>query len=78
MTTWEYRVVKHTCEDDGYTHFAIYEVYSNGGKLSWTVDRKTPCGDSLDELKADLKMMLKACDRPVLELQGDKLVEVEK
>ena len=74
-----YRVVKHTCEDDGHIHFAIYEVYHNGEKeLSWTVDHKAPVGNTLKELKADLKEMLKALDRPILERIKGKLVEVEK
>lgn len=78
MTTWEYRVVRHTCKEDRFLWFAVYEVYSNGGKLSWTVDHKAPIGDSVDELRADLKMMLKACDRPVLEEKNGTLVEVER
>ena len=72
--TWEYRVVKQAYEDHLFFSFAIYEVYSNGGK-SWTVDHKAPIGDSPDELRADLKMMLKALDRPILEKRGDTLVE---
>lgn len=76
--TWEYRVVKHICEEDSFVWFAIYEVYHNGeNELSWTVDNKAPCGDSLDELKTDLKMMLQALDKPVLEKKGDTLVEVK-
>lgn len=76
--TWEYRVVRHICEEDRFLWFAVYEVYSDGGKLSWTVDHKAPAGDSVDELRADLNMMLKALDLPVLEVKGDKLVEVNQ
>lgn len=75
--TWNYRVVKHICEDDGFISFAIYEVYHNSeNELSWTVDHKAPIGDSLDELRSDLNMMLKALDLPVLERNGGTLVEV--
>jgi len=75
--TWTYRVVKQTCEDDGHVQFAIWEVYSYGGKLSSTVDHKAPIGTSLEELRADLEKMLQALDRPVLEKKGDIMVEVE-
>lgn len=74
--TWEYRVVRHTCEDDNYTWFAIYEVYHNGSKLSWTVVNKAPNGDTPDDLRSDLERMLKALDRPILERKGDTLIEV--
>lgn len=76
ITTWQYRVVEHTGED-GFVHHDIREVYRKGGKLSWTTDSKPPVGDTLKELKADLNMMLKACDLPVLEERGDTLVEVK-
>ncbi len=78
MTTWQYRVEKHTLGDNGHVHFAISEVFSNGDKLSWTIEHKPAVGDTPDELKADLQMMLNACDLPVLERKGDTLVEVEK
>lgn len=84
--TWEYRVVKHTCEADGFTWFDIREVYHSGGvniignhsdsDLSWTAGSKCPIGDSPGELRADLEMMLKALELPVLEEKGDTLIEV--
>ena len=74
--TWEYRVVKHTDEDENFVWFAIYEVYSKDTKIDWTVDRKAPTGRSPDELRSDLNMMLKALDCPILERKGDTLVEV--
>lgn len=89
MTDWQYRVVKHTCPVDRFVYFDIREVYygksrlvlsslGNRGKgLSWTKDSKPPVGDTLDELKADLKLMLKAFDLPVLEEKQGKLIEME-
>ena len=74
-----YRVVKHTCGSDNFVWFVIYEVCCNGDdKLSWTVVNKAPNGGTLDELRADLKMMLEALDRPILERIKGKLVEVEQ
>lgn len=82
MTDWGYRVVKHTDSvfsvfDEPYVYFDIREVYRNGDKgLSWTKESKPPIGDTPDELKADLEMMLRACDLPVLVERGNKLVEL--
>lgn len=87
--SWNYRVVKHTCPVDGFVYFDIREVYygknrlvlsslGNRGKgLSWTVDSKPPVGDTPDDLKADLNMMLRAFDLPVLEEKDGTLVEVK-
>lgn len=78
--TWEYRVVKHICGDwESLPWFTIYEVYHNGNdELSWTVKSKAPIGDSPDELRVDLKMMLRAFDLPILEEKDGTLVEVDK
>ncbi len=89
MTTWRYRVVKHTDEENGFVWFDIREVYSGENELmlsapgnrgvgvSWSADSKPPVGDTLEDLKADLQMMLKACDLPVLEERDGTLVEVK-
>lgn len=80
MTTWGYRVVKHTPKvlpKESHVWFDICEVYCDRhGKLSWTVEGKAPIGDSPDELKDDLNMMLNACDLPVLEEKDGTLLEV--
>jgi len=74
----DYRVVKHTLGDDGYVHYDICEVYHKGYTFIWTVGGKAPIGRTVEELRADLKEMLKALDLPVLEEKGDTLVEVER
>lgn len=76
--TWTYRVVKHTLGDDRFVYFDIREVYRNGNALSWTKESKPPVGDSPEELKADLNMMLQALRRPVLEEREETLVGVAK
>ena len=74
-----YRVVKRTCGPDNFVWFVIYEVCCNDDdKLSWTVVNKAPTGNTLEELRADLEMMLKATNRPILERIEGKLVEVEQ
>ena len=77
--TWNYRVVKHTCEDDHFVYFDIREVLSSNGSHRYygATGSKPAVGDSPDELKADLNMMVEAFDRPVLEEEGHTLVEVK-
>lgn len=77
-TKWEYRVVKHTDKNEGFVHHDICEVYRNGDTFICTVVHKAPIGNTVDELRNDLKMMLEAFGLPVLEAKGDTLVEVEK
>ena len=60
---WDYRVIKH----DGM--FTIHEVYYNdkGYITSISKDPMGPSGDTLEELKDDMKYFLQALDMPVLE-----------
>ena len=71
---WEYRVIK-TIEDD-FENFSIHEVYDDINL--WSVNGIEPLGETLAELREDLKMMLRALDKPVLEEVNDKLVEVKR
>jgi len=72
--TWTYRVVKHYWRSQAEWHYCVKEIYDGGD--SWTLDCMTPCGDTLDELKADLKRMLKATEKPVMVVENDTLKEV--
>ena len=76
--SWMYRVVKHTLGDDELVCFDIREVLSNGShKYFGAMGSKPPIGDTPDELRADLEMMLRAFDLPILEEKGNTLVEVK-
>ena len=66
--TWNYRVVNKN------GNFGIYEVYydENGKANAWSQDPMDPYGESLEELKADLKRMMMALERPLFEIEKDK------
>lgn len=75
--SWNYRVVKHVVPQSGWTHaepqkdtyFRIHEAYDEDGSdkpHSITKEDVSPHGDTPEELKADLQMMLEACQKPVL------------
>lgn len=74
--TWNYRAVKNPDHD----WFEIREVYydQKGEPDSWT-EAVEPCGDTLEELIADLEYMLKdAKTRPPMTLKDGKLVEMDQ
>jgi hypothetical protein len=66
--TWNYRVVNNK------GNFGIYEVYydENGNANAWSQDPMEPYGESLEELRADLKRMLMALERPLFDLKKEK------
>ena len=73
---WEYRVFKTT-----YGEYEIREVYPNirgDGKMGFLRKKSEPSGENLKELEEDIKYMLQALEKPVVELVRGKLVEVGK
>lgn len=88
--TWNYRILRKPLSknlDDGYT-YAIHEVYySKSGKPKWWAEdpetsmRIYHTGDSVKgakSLKAYMNMMKQAFKRPVLEIKGNKLIDIIK
>ncbi len=69
---WNYRVMRHI-ERDGSTWLALHEVrYDAAGQpTTWTEDEASPGGETLDDVRADLRHMLAALDLPVLDLDDD-------
>lgn len=63
---WNYRVIKHKNGE-----FHIHETYySDKGKpISITVNPCAPYGESLQELKSDVKLFLKAIKLPALNIK---------
>ena len=63
--TWCYRVVRRKFEgfEDAY---AIHEWYAGDGVGSITNNPIFPRGDSPEEVKKDLLLMMKAFDKPPL------------
>jgi hypothetical protein len=66
--TWNYRVIRRTDPSGGPDQFAIHEVYydSSGQIEMWTEEPCDPFGESLSELKADVKAMSAALSKPIL------------
>ena len=63
---WNHRVMKHKDGEDDF--FTIHEVYyDKEGKVNrYTAKGTSPGGNSLQELKENLKLMLKSLDKEVL------------
>lgn len=83
--SWNYRVIRRTggygCGIEGkWVSFCIHEVYytKRGRPKSWSEDPQDPHGETLEELRDCLNMMLAALDKPVLEERGNKLAEVKE
>lgn len=73
--SWNYRIIKRTYEDDDY--YELHEVYyEEGNKFSWTVDAICPYGETVEELRSNIDMMLVAFSKPVMVEMGDTLEEV--
>lgn len=66
FTHWNYRVVS---SEDGYS---IHEVYykADGSIEAYTLNPVNSYGETAEELKADLEMMLAAFNKPVLTKAG--------
>ena len=73
--SWNYRVFKKVWPS-GEIEFSIRETYYPDGadpaqttmhKLGYTASPARPSGETLDELEDDLKKMLDALQKPILE-----------
>lgn len=64
---WNNRILKHSSPHG--ECYRIHEVYydmepdGNEDGLSWTVEPKTPFGETVDELIEDLEMMLRDAEK---------------
>ena len=59
-STWHYQLMRHT-DDNGEAHFAMHEYYPEGDGCDgdgWTVSPVTVDGNSVEEVKEVLQMML--------------------
>ena len=68
VMTWNYRVICKADPNGPGELFGIHEVYydSNGRIEGWTEEPCDPFGESLDELHAEMEMMMAALAKPVL------------
>lgn len=70
-TCWNYRVVKNITKLG--VVFEIREVYYESEKINGWSDPLPPQGETLKELKADLKYYGEAFRKPVLLMKNNKL-----
>jgi len=77
---WNYRVIRNKYPDGDYYMYAIHSVYYTKGKpTSWSEEpADISTYEDLAWLRFDLKMGLRSLKRPMLEVVGDKLVEVKE
>lgn len=79
--SWNYRVIRHrqasiAASGDAYT---IHEVfYDKRGKIDGWSDAMHPLGETISELRSDMRYMSKALKLPVLEIKNNKLVPIRK
>ena len=70
MGVWEYRVVERIASrphmDDAIWYEIIEVYYDDDGKLDATSDKICPAGDTVDDLREDLELMLAATNKPVI------------
>ena len=75
---WNYRVIYTKHGNDNI--FQIHEVYYNADDSihAWSKNAIAPMGESLKELKGDIKHFLEAFEKPVLELILDDGKDVKR
>lgn len=71
MSTWNNRILRKTDAAGDSVFYMVHEVFyrDDGGIEGWTVEPVTPGGETLAELREDVRHFLHACRRPVLEEQ---------
>ena len=66
---WNHRVMKHEKADGDDDWYQIHEVYYNSKREpdSWTLDGIKPGGNTLENLRDELIMMLEATEKEILD-----------
>lgn len=70
---WNYRIIEKYHKDTDSTTYHIHEVFydSKGNIEAWT-EPIEPMGETLEELRSDMNLMLLAFEKPVL---TEKMIE---
>jgi hypothetical protein len=67
-STWNYRVIRHHDKKTNVDFHTIHEVYYHGEKPSMVSENPMhPFGETVEELKKDMELFMKAFDKPVLD-----------
>jgi hypothetical protein len=77
--TWNYRIIQR--QEGGEDRFGIHECHykMRGAAVPdlWSSVPVKPYGETPDDLRADLDLMARAFDKPILREVGDGLEEVK-
>jgi hypothetical protein len=75
--SWNYRVIYHVNEDEGWEWFGIHTCYYKRKKdkipHSWSSETVSLDRDSLDDLVMEIGRFQAACEKPILYIKKDKL-----
>ena len=59
---WNYRIIKKSSNND--LHYGLYEVfYNNSGEICAHAENPDIVGESIEDIKKTLKLMLKDVDK---------------
>lgn len=83
--TWNHRVMRKITPDTGEPIYQIHEVFysseegANSGRVTgWTENGIAPLGETMKQLKKELKRMLDSFDKPVLDYEtGSPISEIK-
>ena len=74
-STWSYRIMRHA-EPNGDVWYGMHEVYDMGdGEQLWTDDPVRPFGETVDELREDMELMLRDMKRPIMDYSSQSTEE---
>lgn len=65
--SWNYRVVKHDCEEGYYEIMEVY--YDEEGRINGYADAGCPYGENLRGIKDCMELMGKALNKSILQLK---------
>lgn len=67
MSHWNYRILRKVYE--GEEHFSLHEVYydDDSNPNACSIDPVSPFGETPEELKKDLELMIRAFDKPIMD-----------
>ena len=67
--TWNYRIVSEEAPDGEF--YQLYEIYYDDGKIIGMLESPSkPYGEDVEELRANLEQMLRAFERPILQMKA--------
>lgn len=75
---WNYRVIRYKDVLTGIRHEVREVYYDENGPTTWSMVPAVVVGEGVDDLAWTLDRMSAAFRKPVLEEQGDRLVEVSE